>query len=97
MGDEPKIDVQNGGTVYVGQPFKWKNAGSNKVTASNLAAVCTDSSYEVPPSSGGKEGTKDAMVLATATTGPHQYTVSDGIKQTSPSLTVNSSVPGGKR
>ena len=94
MGDEPKIDVQNGGTVYVGQAFKWKNAGPNKVTASGLGAVCTDSSYEVPASSNGNEGSKDASVLSTATPGnSYEYTVSDGIKQTNPSLHVNSSVP----
>lgn len=90
MGDEPKIDVQNGGTVYVGQPFKWKNTGPNKVTASGLAAVCTDSSYEVPAASGGKEGTKDASVMPTATPGNYEYTVSNNPKQTNPALKVES-------
>lgn len=94
MGDEPKIDVQNGGTVYVGQAFKWKNTGPNKVTASGLAGCCPDDSYEVPAAANGKEGSKDASVLSTVTPGTsYQYTVSDGVKDTQPKLTVNSSGP----
>jgi len=36
MGNEIKIDVELGGTVTQGQPFKWKNTGPNKVKASGL-------------------------------------------------------------
>lgn len=94
MGDETKIDVKNGGTVYQGQPFRWKNTGPNKVTASGLAACCPDDSYDVPAPSGGKEGGKDASILSTAVVGKsYPYTVTDGDKNTQPKLTVDSSVP----
>ena len=60
MGHEIKIDVELGGTVTQGQPFKWKNKGPNKVNASGLAGVCPDASYEVPAHGNGKGGEKDA-------------------------------------
>ena len=92
MGDEPKIDVEVGGTVIQGQPFKWKNTGPNKVKASGLLAVCGVDSYDVPAQGGGKAGEKDAVVLATATLGPHTYSTGPG--GTTPKLQVNSSMPG---
>ena len=91
MGNEIKIDVQLGGDVVQGQPFKWKNTGPNKVKASGLAGVCPDNAYEVPAQGNGKAGEKDASVLATATLGAHEYTTGTG--GTNPSLKVNSSVP----
>jgi hypothetical protein len=91
--DEPKINVQDGGIVYVGQPFKWKNTGPNKVTASGLGACCPDPSYEVPAQANGKEGNKDASIMTGVQPGNYPYTVSDGIKDTNPSLTVNTSMP----
>lgn len=91
MGNEIKIDVELGGNVIQGQPFKWKNKGPNKVKASGLTGVCPQDSYEVPGAANGKDGEKDASVLSTATLEPHEYTVGSG--QTNPSLTVNSSMP----
>jgi hypothetical protein len=94
LGDivgEIKIDVELGGEVTQGQPFKWKNKGPNKVNASGLTGVCPDNSYEVPAHGNGKDGEKDASVLATATVGSHEYTTGSG--QTNPSLKVNSSMP----
>jgi hypothetical protein len=95
MGDEPKIDVEVGGTVYQGQPFKWKNTKPNKVKASGLLPVCGVDSYEVPAQANGKAGEKDATVLDTATLGNHPYTTGPG--GTNPVLKVDSSMPGGKR
>jgi hypothetical protein len=93
MGDEPKIDVRDGGTVYLGQPFKWHNKGVAAI-ASDLLAVCTASEYQVPGANGGKDGSKDAVVNTTATVGQsYPYTVNDGITNTQPKLTVNSSEP----
>lgn len=92
MGNEIKIDVELGGDVIQGQPFKWKNKGPNKVKASGLLPVCGVDSYDVPAASSGKDGEKDATVLATATLGSHEYTTGPG--GTNPSLKVNSSMPG---
>jgi hypothetical protein len=93
MGDEPKIDVRDGGIVYLGQPFKWHNKGAAAI-ASDLLAVCTESEYQVPGANGGKDGSKDAVVNTTATVGQsYPYTVTDGITNTQPKLTVNSSMP----
>lgn len=93
MGDEPKIDVRNGGTVYLGQPFKWQNKGAAAI-ASDLLAVCTAPEYPVPGANGGKDGSKDAHVNTTATVGQsYPYTVTDGITTTQPKLTVDSSEP----
>jgi hypothetical protein len=92
MGDEIKIDVELGGDVIQGQPFKWKNKGPNKVKASGLLAVCGVDSYDVPAAANGKDGEKDASVLATATLGPHEYTTGPG--GTNPSLKVGTAVPG---
>jgi hypothetical protein len=92
MGDEPKIDVQVGGTVNQGQAFKWKNTGPNKVKASGLLAVCGVDSYEVPAEGNGKAGEKDATVLSTATLGDHPYTTGPG--GTNPVLKVQGSMPG---
>ena len=91
MGDELKIDVEVGGTVYQGQPFKWKNKGPNKIKASGLTGVCPDDSYEVPAPANGKGGEKDASVLSTATLGPHTYSAGPG--GTTPTLKVDSSMP----
>lgn len=87
MGIE--INVELGGDVTLGQPFKWKNKGSNKVKASGLSTVCPNDSYDVPGAANGKDGEKDASVLPTATVGTHEYTIGPG--QTNPSLKVNSS------
>jgi hypothetical protein len=92
MGNEIKIDVELGGDVIQGQPFKWKNKGSNKVKASGLTEVCPNDSYDVPAAANGKDGEKDASVLATATLGPHEYTTGPG--GTNPSLKVGTAVPG---
>jgi hypothetical protein len=92
MVDEPKIDVEVGGTVYVGQPFKWKNTGPNKIKASGLLPVCGVDSYEVPAQGNGKAGEKDATVLSTATVGDHEYTTGPG--GTNPVLKVQGSMPG---
>jgi hypothetical protein len=92
MGDEPKIDVELGGIVYLGKPFKWKNKGPNKVKASGLLAVCGVDSYDVPAPANGKEGEKDATVLSTATLGDHTYSTGPG--GTTPTLKVDSSMPG---
>jgi hypothetical protein len=94
MGDEIKVDVELGGTVIQGQPFKWKNTGPNKVKASGLSGVCSSDSYDVPGAANGKAGEKDAAVLPTATLGGHTYTTGPGAGN--PVLTVNSSMPGGK-
>jgi hypothetical protein len=91
MGNEIKIDVESGGTVIQGQPFKWKNKGPNKVKASGLTGVCPDDSYEVPAQGNGKDGEKDASVLATASLGDHSYQA--GPTATTPTLRVNSSMP----
>jgi hypothetical protein len=93
MGNEIKIDVELGGTVAQGQPFKWKNKGPNKVNASGLAGVCPDASYEVPAHGNGKDGEKDASVLSTATVGDHTYQT--GPTGNTPTLKVNSSMPSG--
>jgi hypothetical protein len=95
MGDEIKIDVEKGGNVVQGQPFKWQNHGPNKVKASGLLDVCSDDTYEVPAKANGKAGEKDAMVLPTATLGGHEYETGPGAAN--PSLTVNSSVPTPKK
>ena len=92
MGNEIKIDVELGGDVIQGQPFKWKNSGPNKVKASGLLAVCGVDSYDVPAKANGKDGEKDATVLATAALGPHEYTTGPG--GTNPALKVGSSMPG---
>ena len=95
MGDEIKIDVEKGGDVIQGEPFKWQNKGPNKVKASGLLAVCGVDSYEVPAEGNGKAGEKDATVLSTATLGPHTYSTGPGAG--TPILKVNSTMPGGKR
>jgi hypothetical protein len=94
MVDEIKIDVELGGDVIQGQPFKWKNKGPNKVNASGLTGVCPDNSYEVPAHGNGKDGEKDASVLSTATLGYHPYSAGPG--ENTPTLKVNSSMPKGK-
>ena len=94
MGNEIKIDVELGGDVIQGQPFKWKNKGPNKVNASGLTGVCPDNSYEVPAHGNGKDGEKDASVLSTATLGDHPYSAGPG--ENTPILKVNSSMPSGK-
>jgi hypothetical protein len=91
MGDEPKIDVELGGTVYQGQPFKWQNHGAGNIKASGLLAVCGVDSYDVPAKANGKAGEKGAVVLSTATLGDHTYSTGPG--GTTPKLTVNSSAP----
>jgi hypothetical protein len=95
MGDEIKIDVQLGGDVIQGEPFKWQNHGAGKIKASGLLNVCPKDSYDVDPASNGKAGEKDAAVLSTATLGPHEYTIGPG--GTNPTLNVNSSVPRPKK
>jgi hypothetical protein len=92
MGDEPKIDVELGGIVYLGKPFKWKNKGSSSVQASGLLSVCGVSSYDVPGAENGKDGEKGATVLSTATLGDHTYSTGPG--GTTPTLKVDSSMPG---
>lgn len=94
MGDEIKIDVELGGTVLQGQPFKWQNHGPNKVLASGLEDVCDSGSYNVPGKANGKNGEKDAMVLSTATLGDHPYNTGPGAG--TPVLKVDSSMPKGK-
>jgi hypothetical protein len=91
MGNEIKIDVELGGAVIQGQPFKWKNTGPNKVKASGLRSVCGVDSYEVPAQGNGKAGEKDATVLSTATLGDHTYATGPGAG--TPTLKVNSSMP----
>jgi|UPI00037AD1B2 hypothetical protein len=94
MGHEIKIDVELGGTVTQGEPFKWKNTGPNKVKASGLTGVCPDDSYEVPAQGNGKAGEKDASVLATASIGDHTYQT--GPTGNTPTLKVQGSMPTGK-
>jgi hypothetical protein len=91
MGNEIKIDVELGGSVIQGQPFKWKNTGPNKVKASGLTGVCPHDSYEVPAQGNGSAGEKDASVLSTATVGDHTYQTGPG--ENTPTLRVNSSMP----
>jgi hypothetical protein len=91
MGDEIKIDVELGGDVIQGQPFKWKNKGPNNVTASGLLAVCGVESYDVPGKANGKDGEKGATVLTTATLGDHPYQTGPG--GTTPTLKVQGSMP----
>lgn len=88
---EIKIDVESGGSVIQGQPFKWKNTGPNKVKASGLSGVCPNDAYDVPGSANGKDGEKDASVLSTATLGDHTYNT--GPAGNTPVLKVNSSMP----
>jgi hypothetical protein len=95
MGDEIKIDVEKGGTVIQGQPFKWQNHGAGKIKASGLLNVCGKDSYDVDPESNGKAGEKDATVLSTATLGDHTYSTGPGAG--TPILKVNSTMPSGKR
>jgi hypothetical protein len=94
MVDEIKIDVEVGGPVIQGQPFKWQNHGAGKIKASGLLNVCDKDSYDVDPASGGKAGEKGAAVLSTAALGPHEYQTGAG--GTNPKLTVNTSMPGSK-
>jgi hypothetical protein len=94
MEHEIKIDVELGGTVAQGQPFKWKNKGPNKVKATGLSGVCPDNSYEVPAHGNGKDGEKDASVLATATIGDHTYQA--GPIENTPTLKVQGSMSSGK-
>jgi hypothetical protein len=91
MGDVIKIDIEKGGTVVQGQPFKWQNHGSNEMEVSGLDNVCETGSYKVPGEGGGKCGEKDAQVLSTATLGPHSYSTGPG--GTTPKLKVDSSMP----
>jgi hypothetical protein len=90
MGDK-KIDVLTGGTVTIGETFKWKNAGPNKVTASDLSACLTEGTYEVPAEGNGKAGEKSATVRSDIQPGNYGYQTSDGIIDTNPKLTVNTS------
>jgi hypothetical protein len=92
MGEEIKIDVELGGDVIQGQPFKWKNKGPNSVTASGLLAVCGVESYDVPKKENGKDGEKGATVLTTATLGAHEYSTGPG--GTNPSLKVGTAMRG---
>ncbi|HEY3988462.1 MAG TPA: hypothetical protein VGM02_04130 [Acidobacteriaceae bacterium] len=91
MVDEIKVDVEKGGPVVQGQPFKWQNHGAGKIKASGLANVCDKDSYDVDPGSNGKPGEKDAAVQISATLGPHPYNTGPG--GTNPVLNVNSSMP----
>jgi hypothetical protein len=91
MADEIKVDVEKGGPVVQGQPFKWQNHGAGKIKASGLLNVCDKDSYDVDPGSNGKAGEKDAKVLSTATLGDHSYDTGPG--GSTPKLTVNSSMP----
>jgi hypothetical protein len=91
MGDEIKIDVEVGGPVIQGQPFKWQNHGAGKIKASGLLPVCGVDSYEVPAQGNGKAGEKDAMVLSTATLGDHGYSTGPG--GTNPVLKVGTAMP----
>jgi hypothetical protein len=91
MGDEIKIDVELGGTVIQGQPFKWQNHGPQSVLASGLENVCDSGSYNVPAKANGKAGEKGALVLSSATLGPHTYNTGPG--GNTPTLKVDSSMP----
>jgi hypothetical protein len=91
MGDVIKIDIEKGGTVVQGQPFRWQNHGPDQIEASGLDNVCKTGSYKVPGEGGGKCGEKDAEVLSTATLGDHTYSTGPG--GNTPKLTVNSSSP----
>jgi hypothetical protein len=90
MGDK-KINVLTGGSVTIGETFKWKNTGPHKVTASDLSACLTAGTYEVPADGNGKAGEKDATVRSDIQPGNYGYQTSDGIIATNPKLTVNSS------
>jgi hypothetical protein len=91
MGDEIKIDIEKGGPVVQGQPFKWQNHRSSQIEASGLDDVCETGSYKVPGEGGGKCGEKDAKVLSTATLGDHGY--STGAGGTNPVLKVGTAMP----
>jgi hypothetical protein len=91
MADDPKIDVEKGGTVYQGKPFTFLNHGPNKVLASGLLSVCGVDSYTVPEKANDKAGEKGATVLGTATLGPHTYQTGPG--ENTPTLQVDSSMP----
>jgi hypothetical protein len=90
MGDK-KIDVLTGGSVTIGETFKWKNTGPQKITASDLSSCLTAGTYEVPAEGGGKAGEKDATVRSDIQPGNYGYQTSDGNIETNPKLTVNSS------
>jgi hypothetical protein len=92
MGDDViKIDIEKGGTVVQGQPFRWQNHGPSQIEASGLDNVCETGSYKVPGEGGGKCGEKDAKVLSTATLGDHTYSTGPG--GTTPVLKVNNTMP----
>jgi hypothetical protein len=91
------IVVQDGGSADQGAPVTWQNTASVKVHVTGLAGIVPNGEFHVDPASNGKSGEKPGSILSNAPTGPHQYTVSDGIKDTNPSLTVNSSVPRPKK
>ncbi|MDQ1693561.1 MAG: hypothetical protein QOH85_1096 [Acidobacteriaceae bacterium] len=87
MGDQ-KINVNSGGTVSVGETFKWQNTGPGKVKIINCSAFLTDAEYKVDPPGNGKSGEKDATVLSNATPGNYQYQVDPDTTGTNPTMTV---------
>ncbi len=95
--DEQKINVNDGGTVTIGEKFKWQNTGPNKVKVIDCSAFLTASEYGVDPPGNGKSGTKDAQVRSDIQAGPYQYQANDEINGSTPTMHVNDSVPRGRK
>jgi hypothetical protein len=91
------IIVQDGGSADQGASVTWGNTASVKVHVTGLAGVVANGEFHVDGASGGKNGEKVHGILPNAPTGDHEYTVSDGIKDTNPVLHVDSSMPRPKK
>lgn len=87
------IIVQDGGSATQGDSVTWENPASVKVHVTGLNGIVANGEFHVDAASNGKNGQKVHGILPNAPTGPHEYSVSDGIKGTNPVLNVNSSVP----
>ena len=91
------IVVQDGGSADQGASVTWENTATQKVHVTGLAGVVANGEFHVDGASGGKNGQTVHGILPNAPTGPHAYTVSDGITDTNPTLNVNSPVPRPKK
>jgi hypothetical protein len=90
---EQKINVNSGGTVTIGEKFKWQNTGPGKVKVTECSAFLTASEYGVDPPGNGKGGTKDAQVRSDIQAGDYVYEANDEITGSTPTMKVNSSTP----
>lgn len=91
------IIVQDGGSADQGASVTWENTATNKVHVTGLNGIVANGEFHVDGASGGNNGKKVHGILPNAPTGPHEYSISDGITDTNPTLTVNSSMPRPKK